>query len=107
MNTYNITKKSLSNTISLFRFYIQTVSHHTPVHSKNGIRYPHPPEGGEEALETAAVFSYLAARRELYASWEHSGLLTLETSAADTACPNALSAALVNRYLTVKRSGRF
>jgi len=59
------------------------------------------PKGGEEALETAAAFSYLAARRELYAKWEHSGLLTLETSAA------ALSAALVNRYLMVKRSGRF
>jgi len=59
------------------------------------------PVGGEEALETAAAFSYLAARRELYASWEHSGLLTLETSAA------AISAALVNRYLLVKRSGRF
>jgi uncharacterized protein (DUF58 family) len=59
------------------------------------------PVGGEEALETAAAFSYLVARRELYASWEHSGLLTLETSAS------ALSAALVNRYLLVKRSGRF
>jgi len=59
------------------------------------------PNGGDEALETAAAFSYLTARRELYASWEHSGLLTLETSAA------ALSAALVNRYLMVKRSGRF
>jgi len=59
------------------------------------------PKGGEEALETAAAFSYLVARRELYASWEHSGLLTLETSAT------ALSAALVNRYLLVKRSGRF
>jgi len=59
------------------------------------------PVGGEEALETAAAFSYLAARRELYASWEHSGLLTLETSVS------ALSAALVNRYLLVKRSGRF
>jgi uncharacterized protein (DUF58 family) len=65
------------------------------------------PKGGEEALETAAAFSYLAARKELYASWEHSGLLTLETSATDTACPSALSAALINRYLTVKRSGRF
>jgi uncharacterized protein (DUF58 family) len=59
------------------------------------------PKGGEEALETAAAFSYLAARRELYAKWEHSGLLTLETSSA------SLSAALVNRYLMVKRSGRF
>jgi len=59
------------------------------------------PKGGEEALETAAAFSYLAARRELYAKWEHSGLLTLETSAA------SLSGALVNRYLLVKRSGRF
>jgi uncharacterized protein (DUF58 family) len=59
------------------------------------------PKGGEEALETAAAFSYLAARRELYAAWEHLGLLTLETSAV------SLSAALVNRYLMVKRSGRF
>ena len=58
------------------------------------------PAGGEEALETAAAFSYLAARRELYKSWEHLGLLTMETSAEN------LSAALINRYLSVKRSGR-
>ena len=58
------------------------------------------PEGYEEALETAAAFSYLAARRELYKSWEHLGLLTMETSAEN------LSAALINRYLSVKRSGR-
>jgi len=58
------------------------------------------PMGGGEALETAAAFSYLAARRELYSAWEHLGLLTLESSAGD------LSAALINRYLQVKRSGR-
>jgi uncharacterized protein (DUF58 family) len=58
------------------------------------------PSGGEEALETASAFSYLAGRRELYSSWEHLGLLTLECSAGD------LSPALVNRYLQVKRSGR-
>ncbi|MCL1817795.1 MAG: DUF58 domain-containing protein [Spirochaetaceae bacterium] len=53
-----------------------------------------------EALETAAAFSYLAARRRLYSGWEHSGLLTLETTAAE------LSASLINRYLGVKKSGR-
>ena len=58
------------------------------------------PSNGDEALETAAAFSYLASRRELYAAWEHSGLLTMESSAED------LSAALINRYLQVKRSGR-
>ena len=58
------------------------------------------PQGPEETLETAAAFSYLSSRRELYASWEHSGLLTMECSAGE------LSAALINRYLQVKRSGR-
>ena len=58
------------------------------------------PAGPEEALESAAAFSYLTSRRELYASWEHSGLLTMECSAGE------LSAALINRYLQVKRSGR-
>jgi uncharacterized protein (DUF58 family) len=58
------------------------------------------PANKEEALETAAAFTYLASRRRLYKSWEHSGLLTLETSPAD------ISAALINRYLQVKRSGR-
>ena len=58
------------------------------------------PGGNDEALETAAAFSYLASRRELYAAWEHLGLLTMESSAGD------LSAALINRYLQVKRSGR-
>jgi uncharacterized protein (DUF58 family) len=54
----------------------------------------------EESLETAAAFSYLAARRKLYSSWEHSGLLTMEAPA------QGLSSALINRYLQVKRSGR-
>jgi len=58
------------------------------------------PAGGEETLESAAAFSYLSSRRELYASWEHLGLLTMECSAGE------LSAALINRYLQVKRSGR-
>jgi uncharacterized protein (DUF58 family) len=58
------------------------------------------PREAEEALETAAAFSYLAGRRELYGSWEHSGLLTMESAAGD------LSAAMINRYLQVKRSGR-
>jgi hypothetical protein len=54
----------------------------------------------EETLETAAAFSYLASRRRLCQSWEHLGLLTLETTPAD------ISSALINRYLGVKRSGR-
>ncbi|GHT91620.1 hypothetical protein FACS1894140_2500 [Spirochaetia bacterium] len=53
-----------------------------------------------ETLETAAAFSYLASRKRLYQSWEHLGLLTLETS------PENFSSALINRYLEVKKSGR-
>ena len=58
------------------------------------------PLGHDEALETAAAFSYLASRRQLYAAWEHSGLLTMECGAAE------LAPALINRYLQVKRSGK-
>jgi uncharacterized protein (DUF58 family) len=58
------------------------------------------PQNTDEALETAAAFSYLASRGELYQSWEHCGLLTLESTAKD------LSPALINRYLAVKKSGR-
>jgi uncharacterized protein (DUF58 family) len=58
------------------------------------------PANKEEASETDAAFAYLASRRRLYKSWEHSGLLTLETSPAD------ISASLINRYLQIKRSGR-
>ncbi|MDR2095611.1 MAG: DUF58 domain-containing protein [Treponema sp.] len=58
------------------------------------------PATPDEGLETAAAFSYLNARRRLYRLWEHSGLLTLETSSAH------LSGALINRYLEVKRSGK-
>ena len=58
------------------------------------------PQGTEEALETAAAFSYLVTRRDLYRKWEHSGILTME------AAPENLSGALINRYLQVKRSGR-
>ncbi|MDR1279040.1 MAG: DUF58 domain-containing protein [Treponema sp.] len=53
-----------------------------------------------ETLETAAAFSYLSARRRLYRQWEHLGLLTLETT------PSHISPALINRYLSVKRSGK-
>ena len=53
----------------------------------------------EEVLETAAAYSYLANRRRLYRKWEHSGLLVLETS------PAHISSALINKYLSVKKSG--
>ena len=58
------------------------------------------PATSDEALETAAAFSYLSSRRTLYKSWEHMGLLTMESSAED------LSSNLINRYLQIKRSGR-
>ena len=58
------------------------------------------PANSEEALETAAAFSYLVSRRELYRTWEHAGLLTMEASAGE------LAPALINRYLQVKRSGK-
>ena len=54
----------------------------------------------EEVLETAAAYSYLANRRRLYRKWEHSGLLVLETS------PEHISSALINKYLSVKKSGK-
>jgi len=54
----------------------------------------------EEVLETAAACSYLANRRRLYRKWEHSGLLVLETS------PQHISSALINKYLSVKKSGK-
>jgi uncharacterized protein (DUF58 family) len=57
------------------------------------------PASADEALETAAAFSYLYARRRLYKTWEHLGLLTLECSSAE------LSPALIKNYLNVKRSG--
>jgi uncharacterized protein (DUF58 family) len=58
------------------------------------------PANPGEAPEIAAAFSYLVSRRRLYRSWEHLGLLTLETTSTE------LSPALINRYLKVKRSGR-
>ena len=54
----------------------------------------------DEVLETAAARSYLANRRRLYAKWEHSGLLVLETS------PAHISSALINKYLSIKKSGK-
>jgi uncharacterized protein (DUF58 family) len=58
------------------------------------------PRTDEEVLETAAAYSYLANRRRLYRKWEHSGLLVLETT------PEHISSALINRYLSVKKSGK-
>jgi uncharacterized protein (DUF58 family) len=63
-------------------------------------RGPEGPPGKAGTLETAAAFSYLASRKRLYRSWEHLGLLTLETRVEH------LSSALLNRYLEVKRSGK-
>jgi uncharacterized protein (DUF58 family) len=54
----------------------------------------------EEVLETAAAFAYLANRRRLYQKWEHSGLLVLETM------PQYISTALINKYLSIKKSGK-
>jgi uncharacterized protein (DUF58 family) len=54
----------------------------------------------DELLETAAAFTYLANRRRLYRKWEHSGLLVLETS------PQNISTALINKYISVKKSGK-
>jgi len=54
----------------------------------------------EEILEAAAAHSYLENRRRLYRKWEHSGLLVLETS------PEQISPALINKYLSVKKSGK-
>jgi uncharacterized protein (DUF58 family) len=57
-------------------------------------------EGTSEELESAAARAYLASRRQLYKTWEHMGLLTLESAPAD------LSSSLINSYLQIKRSGR-
>ncbi|MCL1959622.1 MAG: DUF58 domain-containing protein [Spirochaetes bacterium] len=54
----------------------------------------------EEILETASAFAYLANRRRLYRKWEHSGLLVLDTS------PQYITTALINKYLSVKKSGK-
>jgi uncharacterized protein (DUF58 family) len=58
------------------------------------------PKADEEVLETAAAFAYLANRRRLYRKWEHSGLLVLETS------PQYISTSIINKYLSVKKSGK-
>ncbi|MDR0389041.1 MAG: DUF58 domain-containing protein [Spirochaetaceae bacterium] len=53
----------------------------------------------EDAYVKAAAHSYLYTRKQLYKTWEHLGIHTLETSAA------GLSPALINSYLRIKRSG--
>jgi uncharacterized protein (DUF58 family) len=52
----------------------------------------------DTVLETAQAYAYLCERKALYKKWEHSGILTLESSS------HKLSASLINRYLAVKRS---
>jgi uncharacterized protein (DUF58 family) len=69
-------------------------------HEAETLAIPAAAPSPDTVLETAAAFSYLAARRRLYRKWEHSGLLVLETT------PEHISSALINRYLSVKRSGR-
>jgi len=54
----------------------------------------------DEILKSAAAYSYLANQRRLYRKWEHAGLLVLETS------PEHITAALINKYLSVKKSGK-
>ncbi|MDR1108845.1 MAG: DUF58 domain-containing protein [Spirochaetaceae bacterium] len=56
------------------------------------------PRSPQEFAERAAAFAYLRSRQRLYKTWEHLGLLTLETSSAN------ISPALINRYLQAKRS---
>ncbi|MFP3091471.1 DUF58 domain-containing protein [Treponema sp. TIM-1] len=58
------------------------------------------PQNAQEFAERAAARFYLRSRQRLYKTWEHLGLLTLETSSTD------ISSDLINRYLLVKRSGR-
>ena len=59
-----------------------------------------PPKTTEELLQAAAARTYLINRRKMYRKWEHSGLLVLETS------PKYISTALINKYLSVKKSGQ-
>jgi uncharacterized protein (DUF58 family) len=59
-----------------------------------------PAVSAEQTLETAAAFSYLESRRRLYRTWEHNGILVLETA------PQRISADLINRYLSIKRAGK-
>jgi len=54
----------------------------------------------EKILEASAAYSYLVNRRRLYRKWEHLGLLVLETT------PAQISSALINKYLSVKKSGK-
>ncbi|GHU39786.1 hypothetical protein FACS1894190_05730 [Spirochaetia bacterium] len=53
----------------------------------------------DDVLESAAAYAYIAERKEMYKQWEHQGVLTMETSS------DSISAALINRYLAVKRKG--
>jgi uncharacterized protein (DUF58 family) len=61
---------------------------------RNGMQF-----ASDEILESTAAYAYLREREALYKKWEHSGILTLESSAG------TLSSALINRYLAVKRGG--
>jgi len=81
-----IRKRHLLLAVSLRELEAETLSTRSPANI-------------EEAMESAAAFSYLFSRQQLYKKWEHSGLLTLEASVKN------LSSSLINSYLSVKRSG--
>jgi len=81
-----IIKRHLLLTVSLREQEAETLSSRHPANI-------------EEAMESAAAFSYIFSRQQLYKKWQHSGLLTLDASIKD------LSPALINSYLSVKRSG--
>ena len=66
--------------------------------AERNISPPREKKSDEEILNSAAAYSYLANHRRLYRKWEHSGLLVLETS------PEQITSALINKYLSVKKS---
>lgn len=53
----------------------------------------------QEAMVQAAAFTYLQDRKNLYAAWEHQGLLCLDSTAEQ------LSSAVINQYLDLKGAG--
>lgn len=59
-----------------------------------------PPRDLKDALRTASIHRYLAARRKVLDELQVGGILTVDVE------PELLPAQVVNRYLEVKRSGR-
>ena len=80
-------KKHLLLTVSLTESEVLDIANSKP-QTKDGI------------LEKSAAVCYLNQRKKLFGKWEHSGLLTLEST------PEKLSASLINTYLDLKKSGR-